>query len=97
MNDRTRALGMVCWHEFDGIRKRICDIDDGSEKMQCPHPATIVLIEDNGSAEYACRLDHLDILRRNPQDSDFLQSVTLLGQTATGFQIYRYTHKQVVL
>ena len=81
------ARGSVCWHDFDGVRRRICDLDNGPPKFQCPNPATAVLIVDNGDHWYVCSDGCLNHARKN-EVTDDLSPVALLGQTPSGFKIY---------
>jgi hypothetical protein len=48
------ARGSICWRDFDGVKKRICDVDNGSPDFQCPNAATKMVIGPNGDVIYAC-------------------------------------------
>ena len=84
----NKARGMICWHDYDGVKKRACDTGDGPN-FQCPNPAKILLIKEDGDVEYACGDGCLNILRGELDDSLF--PVKLMGTTPTGFQVWCYS------
>jgi len=84
----NKARGMVCWRDFDGTRKRICDTDNGPPDFQCPNAATIVLVCNDGDVEHACSQGCLDILRTD--DEGEFRPIRLMGKVPSGFSVYCY-------
>ena len=82
------ARGSICWHDFDGVRRRICDLDNGPPNFQCPNPAPALLVVDSGDHWYVCSDDCLDHARKNDVTGELIP-VALLGQTPSGFKIYK--------
>ena len=78
------ARGSICWKDIGGVKKRMCDTDQGP-KFQCPNIATKLLIEPNGDVIYACGVECFSILQENEEG---MRAVRRLGTTSSGFEIY---------
>ena len=81
------ARGSICWHDFDGVRRRICDLDNGPPNHQCPNPATGLLVVDSGDCWWVCSEKCLNHARHN-NITDETIPVALLGTTPSGFKVW---------
>jgi len=84
------ARGSICWRDFDGIRRRICDLDNGPPDFQCPNPATGLLVVDNGDCWYVCSEQCLNHARKGGVTEEQIP-VVLLGETPSGFTVWIVT------
>lgn len=81
------ARGLICWRDFDGVKKRICDRDNGPPEFQCPDAATKILINDRGDSIHACSEDCLRFLVPWAFN-DEPREIELVATTRDGIEVY---------
>ncbi len=86
------ARGSACWHDFDGVRKRICDTEGcgRDDDYQCPNAATMLVVDGEGEALYCCSSPRCLEMLRDFEGSGNLREIIWFGEVANGIKIGKF-------